>query len=152
MYQIQRASAQSAPTPWLIQSSRSLLATDDVRHARSHSNPPHQERAKYPPEDRSARGLCQARRLFPGFAKLCALMFWAAIPAGAQTVFLDFNAAGQYTNNFNPWNDTGGVNGGNYSFSEGTTTGVAGGGGVNVFQNSNTTAAYKSGSWNFATG
>src|SRR5262245_42343123 len=33
-----------------------------------------------------------------------------------QTVFLDFNTSGQYTSNFNPWNDAGGVNGGNYSF------------------------------------
>lgn len=77
--------------------------------------------------------------------------FWAcAAPAAAQTVFLDFNTAGQYTGNFNPWNDNGGVNGGNYSFQENTTDGV-GGGGVAVFQSVDTTATYKSGSWNLST-
>ena len=30
--------------------------------------------------------------------------------AMAQTVFLNFNTVGQYTNNFNPWNDNGGGN------------------------------------------
>jgi hypothetical protein len=68
-----------------------------------------------------------------------------------QIVFLDFNTAGQYVNNFNPWNDNGGVNGGNYSFTESTSAGVNGSGGVSVFQSTDTTAAYKQGSWNFST-
>ncbi|HWX21636.1 MAG TPA: hypothetical protein VN578_17165 [Candidatus Binatia bacterium] len=71
--------------------------------------------------------------------------------ASGQTVFLDFNTAGQYTNNFNPWNDATGVNGGNYSFSESPTGGAGGSGEVSVFQSSDTTAAYQSGSWDFST-
>jgi uncharacterized repeat protein (TIGR03806 family) len=70
----------------------------------------------------------------------------------AQTAFLDFNTVGQYTNNFHPWNDNGaGADGGNYAFTEGTNVGVGGSGGVSVFQSTDTTATYKSGSWNFAT-
>src|SRR5207247_2339615 len=73
-------------------------------------------------------------------------------PVTAQTVFLNFNAPGQYTNNFNPWNDDGAAaDGGVYSFMEATSAGVAGGGGVSVFQSSDTTAAYKTGSWDFST-
>src|SRR5689334_7938656 len=67
-----------------------------------------------------------------------------------QTVFLDFNTPGQYTNNFNPWNDAGGGNGGVFAFSENLSVGVGGSGGVSVFNNSDTTAAYRTGSWNFA--
>src|ERR1700722_4510192 len=70
----------------------------------------------------------------------------------AQTIFLDFNTVGQYTNNFNPWNDNGGgANAGNYDFAESTVSGVGGSGGVTVFQSTDTTATYKSGGWNFAT-
>ncbi|HWW02804.1 MAG TPA: GH92 family glycosyl hydrolase [Candidatus Acidoferrum sp.] len=70
----------------------------------------------------------------------------------AQTVFLDFNTPGQYISNFNPWNDNGtGTNGGNYSFEEGANAGVGAGGGVSVFQSSDTTASCKSGSWSFST-
>ena len=69
----------------------------------------------------------------------------------AQTLFLDFNTAGQYTGNFNPWNDASGVNGGNYAFSESTSAGVNGSGGVSVFQNTDTTATYKGPAWNFST-
>ena len=67
-----------------------------------------------------------------------------------QTVFLNFNAPGQYAGNFNAWNDNAGVNGGNYSFEENSTNGVGGSGGVAVFQSADTTATYKSGSWNLA--
>ncbi|MDB6065208.1 MAG: pyrrolo-quinoline quinone [Pedosphaera sp.] len=72
-------------------------------------------------------------------------------PCAAQTLFLDFNTAGQYTGNFNSWNDNGGVNGGNYSFIQSTSAGTGGGGGISVFQSTDTTATYQSGSWNFAT-
>ncbi len=70
----------------------------------------------------------------------------------AQTVFLNFNTVGQYTNNFSPWNDTGGAgNGGNYSFEENTTVGIGGTGGVQVYQSTDMTAAYSAGSWNIST-
>src|SRR5579871_2206051 len=70
----------------------------------------------------------------------------------AQSVFLDFNTVGQYTNNFNAWNDNGsGTNALNYSFSESATAGVNGTRGVSVFANNDTTASYKSGSWDFST-
>jgi uncharacterized repeat protein (TIGR03806 family) len=70
----------------------------------------------------------------------------------AQTAFLDFNSIGQYTNNFNPWNDNGtGSNGGNYCFAENATAGVGGGRGVGIFQSADTTATYKTGSWDFST-
>src|SRR6266849_7677604 len=86
------------------------------------------------------------------FAAAC-LSFWLVLSgiATAQTVFLDFNTVGQYTNNFNPWNDNGGLNGGNYSFTENLTAGVSSSGGVSVLQNGDTTATYKSGSWDFST-
>src|SRR5437588_12286694 len=58
-----------------------------------------------------------------------------------QTAFLDFNTPGQYTNNFNPWNDNGGGKGGNYSFIESLTAGVGGGGGDTGVHNSDTNAA-----------
>src|SRR5436309_830311 len=48
----------------------------------------------------------------------------------AQTVLLDFNTVGQYTNNFNPWQDSGGANGGNYCYAETTNAGVNGSGGA----------------------
>ncbi|HWY74250.1 MAG TPA: hypothetical protein VN281_01465, partial [Verrucomicrobiae bacterium] len=70
----------------------------------------------------------------------------------SQAAFVDFNTVGQYTNNFHPWNDNGtGGDAGNYAFTEGTTVGVGGSGGVSIFQSTDTTATYKSGSWNFAT-
>src|ERR1043166_5389946 len=69
----------------------------------------------------------------------------------SQTAFLDFNAPGQYTSNFNPWNDVGGANAGNYCFAEGASAGVNASGGVTVFQNTDTTATYNGGSWNFST-
>jgi hypothetical protein len=68
----------------------------------------------------------------------------------AQTAFLNFNSAGQYTNNFNPWNDGSGVNGDNYSFTENPTAGVGGSGGVTVFASTDMTAAYNGGSWNLS--
>ena len=69
----------------------------------------------------------------------------------AQTVFLDFNTPGQYTGNFNPWNDANGADGGNYAFMESSTAGVAGSGGVSVFQSTDTTATFIGGSWDFST-
>src|SRR3569833_2880470 len=74
-----------------------------------------------------------------------------ALPAIAQTAFLDFNTTGQYTNNFTPWNDNGGGNGGAYGFAENPSAGVTGRGGVSILNNNDTTAAYRSKSWNFAT-
>jgi PKD repeat protein len=70
--------------------------------------------------------------------------------ARAQTAFLDFNTVGQYTNSFNTWNDSNGINGGNYSFEENPTVGVGGSGGVSVFQNTDTTATYTNISWDFS--
>jgi len=69
----------------------------------------------------------------------------------AQTVFLDFNTPGQYTGNFNPWNDANGADGGNSAFMESSTAGVAGSGGVSVFQSTDTTATFIGGSWDFST-
>jgi hypothetical protein len=88
----------------------------------------------------------------PVFAAAC-LSFWLVLSgiATAQTVFLDFNTVGQYTNNFNPWNDAGGVNGFNYSFMESNTVGAGSSGGVSVFQSTDTTATYNGGSWDFST-
>jgi mono/diheme cytochrome c family protein len=80
-----------------------------------------------------------------GFVSLC------LTSSMAQTTFLNFNSAGQYTGNFNPWNDVGTGNGGNYSFEESTNDGVGGGGGVAVFADNDMTATYKTGSWNLAT-
>jgi hypothetical protein len=68
-----------------------------------------------------------------------------------QTLFLNFNTAGQYTANFNPWNDVSGANGGNYNYAESTTAGVGVSGGVSVFQSTDTTATYNGGGWNFST-
>ena len=72
-------------------------------------------------------------------------------PAGAQTAYVDFNTPGQYAASFNPWNDAGGTDGGNYAFQENPTNGVGGSGCVNVFQSSDTTAAFKTSSWDFST-
>src|SRR6266446_3659290 len=84
---------------------------------------------------------------------LCPLIFasFLATPAFSQTLFLDFNSPGQYSADFNPWNDSSGVNAGNYAFAESTTAGVNGSGGVSVFQSTDTSASYHSGSWNFST-
>jgi hypothetical protein len=91
-------------------------------------------------------------------SRFCAVVLFASGLASlggfssvAQTAFVDFNTPGEYTNNFNPWQDATGVNGGNYSFTESTSAGVAGGGAVSVFANNDTTAAYNAGSWNFST-
>jgi hypothetical protein len=66
--------------------------------------------------------------------------------ATAQTVFLNFSAPGQLTNDFNLWNDDGtGTNASEYSFEENTN------GGITIFQDTDTTATYKNGSWNLAT-
>ncbi len=69
----------------------------------------------------------------------------------AQTAFLDFNTTAQFTNNFSRWNDSNGVNGGNYAFMEAGGAGVGASRGVSVFQNTDTTATYNSGSWDFST-
>jgi hypothetical protein len=71
--------------------------------------------------------------------------------AQAQTLFLDFNTVGQYTNNFNPWNDNGGGNGGNYCFSESAGVGAGASRGVSVFQSTDTTATYRTSGWDFST-
>src|SRR5215831_126792 len=68
-----------------------------------------------------------------------------------QTLFFNFNTPGQYTANFNPWNDSSGANAGNYAFAESATAGVNGGGGVSVFQSTDTTATYNGSAWNFST-
>ena len=75
----------------------------------------------------------------------------ASLSVSAQTVFLDFNSVGQYTTNFNAWNDAGGTDGGNYSFNQTATGGVNNSGAVTVFQSNDTTASYKNGSWDFST-
>jgi uncharacterized repeat protein (TIGR03806 family) len=94
-------------------------------------------------------GAVRSTRLFC-LASFFVFSAWASV---AQTAFLNFNTVGQYTNNFNPWNDTGApdANGGVYSFEENTTNGVGGSGGVAVFANNDMTATYKSGSWNLST-
>lgn len=69
----------------------------------------------------------------------------------AQTVFFDFNTPGQFTGNFNQWNDNGaGGNGGNYSFAESAGAGAGNSGDVSVIQSQDTTATYGGGSWNFS--
>src|SRR6266404_3320946 len=82
------------------------------------------------------------------YLKLCRftcviLSLLVAVTGLAQTVFLDFNTIGQYTNNFNPWNDNGaGVDAASYSFTESATAGVGGSRGVNIFQSTDMTATY----------
>src|SRR5258708_18029178 len=78
-------------------------------------------------------------------------LFWVTMPAFCQSLFDDFNSAGQYSGNFNPWNDSGGSNAGNYDFAECAACGVNGSGGVSVFQSTDTTAIYNGGSWYFST-
>ena len=78
---------------------------------------------------------------------LASLFVFSAWAAMAQTAFLNFNTVGQYTNNFNPWNDTGApdANGGVYSFEENTTNGVGGSGGIRSgIASSESTAAVSS--------
>lgn len=90
--------------------------------------------------------------LFSCRALIAAFFVQAATASSfGQTAFLDFNTAGQFINNFSLWNDNGGSNGGNYCFQENSTDGVTGSGGVSVYQSTDTTATYQSGSWNFAT-
>src|SRR3954470_18085951 len=88
------------------------------------------------------------------FARVVLMTFsvvgFSALALG-QTLFVDFNTAGQYTANFNPWNDSSGANAGNYCFSESTSAGVNGSGGVSVFQNTDTSATYNGPAWNFST-
>jgi uncharacterized repeat protein (TIGR03806 family) len=82
--------------------------------------------------------------------RLFASLFLTLTSAFGQAIFLDFNSTGQYTNNFNPWNDNGGSNAGNYSFAENLAAGIGGGGGVSILNNNDMTAVYKGRSWNFA--
>src|SRR6185369_10970374 len=95
--------------------------------------------------------LCRLSLFSQSLAWLAALSWLFCIEISAQTVFVGFNTPGQYTNSFNAWNDAGGIDGGAYSFLETPTNGVAGGGGISVFQNNDTTATYKLGSWDFST-
>src|SRR6476646_9710442 len=88
------------------------------------------------------------------FLRVVLMMFFVSglgTSAFGQTLFLDFNTPGQYTANFNPWNDSTGVNAGNYDFAESTSAGVNGGGGVSIFQSTDTTATYNGSGWNFST-
>src|SRR5665213_4361481 len=82
---------------------------------------------------------------------LASLLVWSASGAMAQTAFVNFNSIGEYTNNFTPWNDVNGTDGGVYSFAESATNGVGGSGGVAVFANNDMTATYNGGSWNLST-
>lgn len=82
---------------------------------------------------------------------LCCMGATAHLPLHSQTLFLDFNTAGQYTANFNLWNDSSGVNAGNYDFAECSSCGVNGSGGVGVFQSTDTSATYNGDGWNFST-
>ncbi len=92
------------------------------------------------------------RRLRTARVLLPVLLTVYAAPGFAQSVFLNFNTVGQYTNNFNAWQDNGsGTDGGAYSFMESATAGAGGGRGISVFANNDTTATYKSGSWNLST-
>src|SRR5271154_3631702 len=95
------------------------------------------------------RHFCPTTSLMPKILSflrrsLLSAFFCLGLATGfAQTVFLDFNTVGQFTNNFNLWNDNGsGANAGVYSFEESTTDGVGGGGGVSVYQSTDTTATY----------
>jgi uncharacterized repeat protein (TIGR03806 family) len=82
----------------------------------------------------------------------CLLLGFILSPAAgiAQTVFLNFDAPGQFTGNFSQWEDVGGVNDNNYSFEENSTDGVGGGGGVAVYQSNDTTATYNGAGWNIS--
>ena len=63
--------------------------------------------------------------------RFCCLLLGLALSQGvgiAQTTFLNFDTPGQFTGNFSLWEDTGGVNGNNFSFQENSADGVAGGG------------------------
>ena len=80
-----------------------------------------------------------------------ACSWFGSASSSGQTAFAGFNTVGQYTNNFNAWNDNGsGANAGVYCFQENTTDGVGGSGGVSVYQSTDTTATYHGSSWNFA--
>src|SRR5258705_12586581 len=79
-------------------------------------------------------------------------LFWVTMPAFCQSLFDDFNSAGQYSGNFNPWNDSGGSNAGNYGFTECAACGVNGSGAVSVFQSTDTTAIYNGGGLDFFSG
>src|SRR5436190_20451072 len=91
-----------------------------------------------------------ARPFNKAFYFVIALAQLHSILTFGQTAFLNFDKPSQYTNNFNPWNDAGGANGGTYAFSENLAVGVGGSGGVSVLNNSDTTASYTAGSWNLA--
>jgi hypothetical protein len=103
-------------------------------------------------KDVMSQFLCLTRidRLGRLFLFLC-MSVLAARQSSAQTAFFDFNTVGEFTNNFNSFNNGGGLNAGNDAFEESTNDGVGGSGGVAVYQNVDTTATYKTGSWNLAT-
>src|SRR5580658_8720619 len=82
---------------------------------------------------------------------LASLLVLSTCAAVAQTAFVNFNSVGEYTNNFFPWNDNAGVQGGDFSFEENPTNGVGGSGGVAVFANNDMTATYNAASWNLST-
>jgi len=95
-------------------------------------------------------GIHRQARPLDCFLSTLFLVTCSAGTCWGQTAFLDFNTIGQYTNNFNPWNDGGGVNNHNYSFMESDGVGVAGSRGISVFQSTDTTATYNGGSWDFS--
>src|SRR5215203_2474877 len=95
-----------------------------------------------------------AKLIHPGSNWACRLLFahcFLAALASAQTVFIDFTAAPQFTTNFSLWQDIGGADGGNYAFVHSPTAGVGSSGGISVFQSTDTTATYKVGGWDFST-
>jgi hypothetical protein len=87
----------------------------------------------------------------PLIAVLAILVFLAPPGVRAQTAFFNFDAPGGLVAGFALWNDVGGSNGGNPDFAESTTAGVGGGGGVSVFQSTDTTAVCSAQSWNLST-
>ena len=86
-----------------------------------------------------------------GAAAIALALCFAPATSRSQTVFLDLNTSGQFLSHFNLWNDNGGANAGNFDFEENPTIGVHGSRAVAVYQNTDTTATYNAGSWNFST-
>ncbi len=97
----------------------------------------------------SGSSACLSFRAFLGAISLA--LAGGAEWCSGQTGFLDFNTPGQYTNSFISWNDAGGSDGGNYSFTQAAGVGVGGSDGITVFQSTDTTATYNGASWDFST-
>src|SRR5437868_4845367 len=71
-----------------------------------------------------------------------AVLILSVGPAFSQNLLLDFNTPGQLAN-FNVF--------GTSNWGEGTTSGIGGGGGVNVTANNDATLTYKTSGWDFST-